>query len=248
MLKRVVSVFLLMCVWQSAMAKDMVRLGAEADWLPFSGNVSGRPTGFSVEVVRAAYEEAGVDVVFVSYPYARCLELARRGVLDGCFDIIRNREREATFLWHRRPLLHARIAIYARSTAENEQLVAEDLSGRSVAVTLGYEYGDAIDLNPRIKRYEVLRDENGFRMLKAGRVDYMLAYRTVANQLFERWKNDFEGQFKEVGVAYEADVFVGFSLVHATSGRYAALLDDGLDKVRRNGRYRQLQERWRIAD
>ncbi|GGY11240.1 substrate-binding periplasmic protein [Paludibacterium paludis] len=229
-----------------ACARESVKLGAEEDWSPFSGLDNGRPAGFSVEVIRAAYDAVGLDVEFVPYPYARCLSLTMSGALPGCFDIIRNQERESAFLWPSRPLFRARIGIFVRKNYPAPVVRPEELSGRSVAVTHGYEYGDAIDRNATIRKVEGLRDESGFRMLKAGRVDYMLAYQNVADHVFRQWDQDFGGQFRMAGTAYEAALFVGFSRRHPQSARYAKLLDLGLEIIQGNGRYRQLQVRWGV--
>ena len=71
-----------------ALAGERIRIGAEDDWSPYSSVSKGKPVGFAVDVVRAAWAASGVDVELVPLPYARCMKEVDRGLLAGCFDTL----------------------------------------------------------------------------------------------------------------------------------------------------------------
>ena len=55
-------------------AAQRIRIGAEDDWRPYSYVVEGKPVGFAVDLARAAWAAAGVEVELVPLPYARCMK------------------------------------------------------------------------------------------------------------------------------------------------------------------------------
>lgn len=148
-----------------------VVVGAEDDWLPYSGLLRGSLQGMTPDIVRAAFAFTGQAVRFEVLPYARCLNQVRSGALVACFNTLRNARTEPEFLWHSPPLFKVRSRIYARADSRESTLRPADLEGRRVAVTHSYEYGPEFDDNPRIERVVGLRDENSFQMLVRGRVD-----------------------------------------------------------------------------
>ena len=104
---------------------------------------------------------------FESVPYARCIELIKRGALLACNEPARTEETEAMILWPAEPLFIARSLIYARTPAKQSGLTAASLEGKTVAVTNGYEYGSSFDSNKKIKREVVIKEISVFRMLTA---------------------------------------------------------------------------------
>ena len=78
----------LLFVGAGVFAGERIRIGAEDDWSPYSSVAQGRPVGFAVDLVRAAWAASGVDVELVPLPYARCMKEVDRGLLAGCFDTL----------------------------------------------------------------------------------------------------------------------------------------------------------------
>ncbi|WP_342118253.1 substrate-binding periplasmic protein [Pseudoduganella sp. OTU4001] len=219
-------------------------IGAEDDWAPYSSAPDGQARGFAVDVVRASYALAGVEVKFKALPYSRCMAETRAGRLLACFDAVPNSMIAPHYLWPRLPLFSTRMNIYARAGASQRGLRATDLEGHTVGVQRDYEYGDAFDLNTRIVRKVVDKNEQGFRMLLARRIEYMAAEERIANALFRARPAEFGGKFVMVGTVATPELFIAFSKDAPGSRDMLERFNEGYARLRNSPRYRELETRW----
>jgi polar amino acid transport system substrate-binding protein len=221
-----------------------VRIGAEDDWRPYAYVQAGQPAGFAVDLVRAAWEAAGVEVELVPLPYARCMREVEAGKLAGCFDTLRDARTEDKYLWHKYHLFRARIGIYGRSDGPADPVNVQALRGKRVGVTNGYDYGTAFDDDPTMVRDVAASDLTSLRKLVAGRVDYALVFDRVATEIAAN--NPTLGQgFRLRGVLLEPSLYLSFSKKFPGVEPLIARFDAGLDKIRKNGEYARIEARWR---
>ncbi|WP_374581735.1 substrate-binding periplasmic protein [Pseudoduganella sp.] len=227
-----------------AAAAPTVTIGAEDDWAPYSSGPDGHARGFAVDVVREAYALAGVDVHFKALPYSRCMAETRAGRLLACFDAVPNSLIAPHYLWPKLPLFSTHMNIYARAGATERNLRARDLEGHIVGVQRDYEYGDAFDLNTRIVRHVVDKNEHGFRMLHAGRIQYMAAEARIAEALFRSKPAEFGGKFVLVGTVATPELFIAFSKHFPGSADMLARFNEGYARLRKSPRYKELEDKW----
>lgn len=228
----------------AADAGPTVTVGAEDDWAPYSSGPDGHARGFAVDVVREAYALAGVTVHFKALPYARCMAETRAGRVLACFNAVPNSLIAPHYLWPQQPLFATSMNIYARAGSSQRNLRARDLEGHTVGVQREYEYGDAFDLNTRIVRRVVDKNEHGFRMLLAGRMDYMAAEARIADALFRSKAAEFEGKFVLVGTVATPQLYVAFSKDAPGSRAMLERFNQGYAKLRKTPRYKELEDRW----
>ena len=226
-------------------AGERIRIGAEDDWSPYSSAVKGEPVGFAVDVVRAAWAAAGVDVELVPLPYARCMKDVDRGLLAGCFDTLRDPILESRYRWHAQPLFRASIGIYGRVGNGNERtdLSMASLRGKRVGVTHGYDYGEAFDGDSTMLRDVAPSDLSSLRKLVAGRVDFVLVFDRVANNIAKAHPELGKG-FSLQGVLVEPDLYISFARTYPGIARIVTQFDQGLAKVRSSGEYARIEARW----
>lgn len=229
-----------------AMAGERLRIGAEDDWSPYSSSIQGKPQGFAVDLVRAAWAAAGVDVELVPLPYARCMKEVDRGDLAGCFNTLRDPVQESRYRWHQQALFQARIGIYGRVTPGelSKPLGLENLRGKRIGTTHGYDYGAAFDGDPTMLRDEAPSDLSSLRKLVAGRVDYALVFDRVANAIAKTHPDLGKG-FALHGVLVAPYLYLSFSPKHPDIDRLVLLFDQGLAKVRKSGEYARIEAKWR---
>jgi polar amino acid transport system substrate-binding protein len=227
-------------------AGERIRIGAEDDWSPYSSAVKGEPVGFAVDLVRAAWSAAGIDVELVPLPYARCMKDVDRGLLAGCFDTLRDPILESKYRWHAQPLFRARIGIYGRVEAGNDRadLTLANLRGKRVGVTHGYDYGEAFDSDATMLRDVAPSDLSSLRKLLAGRVDYVLVFDRVADDIAKTHADLGKG-FSLQGVLVEPNLYISFSRTYPHIERIILQFDQGLAKVRSSGEYARIEARWR---
>ncbi|HEY9104972.1 substrate-binding periplasmic protein [Chitinimonas sp.] len=237
---------LLLAVWlqSPAWAAERVRIGAENDWFPYSAELDGKPVGMAVELVRAAFEQVGIEVELVPLPYARCMKLARESQIAGCFDTLRNPLLEKQYRWHRQPLFKARIDIYAPINHPDLPVSLRELHGKRLAVTNGYDYGEAFDSDATLQRDMGNSDLYALRKLAAGRVDYALVYDRIASHL-ARSHPDLRGRFKSVGTLIEPDIYLSFAPRYPKIEQLITRFDEGFAKLQQSGRYAEIEARWR---
>ena len=227
-----------------ACAAPTVVIGSEDDWAPYSSATQQQPQGFAVDVVREAFAMAGVTVQFRALPYSRCMAETRSGQLTACFDAVPNSLIKPLYLWPRMPLFSTRMNIYARAGSGQRGLRAKDLEGHTVGVQRDYEYGEEFDVNTRIQRRVVDKNEYGFRMLMAKRIEYMAAEERIAKALFRSKASEFAGRFTLVGTVATPDLFIAFSKSAPDGREMLARFNQGYDKLRNSPRYKQIEDRW----
>lgn len=225
-------------------AAETIKVGAEDDWAPYSSLVDGKAQGFAVDVVRESFAAVNITVNFEVLPYVRCLAKAKAGQLVGCFDAVPNGMISSSYLWHDHPLFTTRMNVYALAGAEEQGLTAASLEGKTVGVARDYEYGDEFDLNTRIVRRVVDKNEHGFKMLLARRIRYMAAEERIANALFARYPAAFGGKFKRAGTVATPGLFMAFSKSVPDAARYLAKFNQGYAAIRKSGRYQAIERKW----
>lgn len=243
-MRRLLAAVLLTVSALRAGAEPTVTIGAEDDWAPYSSAPGGRAQGFAVDVVREAFALAGVKAQFIALPYSRCMAETRAGRLLACFDAVPNSLIRSHYLWPELPLFSTHMNIYARAGSTLRKLRAQDLEGRTVGVQRDYEYGDEFDLNTRIVRKVVDKNEQGFRMLQAGRIEFMAAEARIAQALFRSRPQEFGGRFTLVGTVATPDLYIAFSKRAAGSSAMLARFNDGYARLRRTDRYKQIENKW----
>ncbi|MBB5205501.1 polar amino acid transport system substrate-binding protein [Inhella inkyongensis] len=237
---------ILLGVWLPlGVAADEVVIGAEDDWYPYAGVVDGELRGLTPTLVRAAFEQVGVGVRFEVMPYARCMARTKAGQLVACFNTLRHAGLEADYLWHSPAMFRVQSSIYALAASKQTGLRPVDLEGRRVGVTHGYEYGPDFDGNPRIVRVVGLRDENSFRMLLRGRVDYVMAVEANVAVLLARYP-ELRGRFRAVGAAAVTESYTVFSRSHPEGAKRRAQFETGLNQLIQSGRLAQIEQEWRL--
>jgi polar amino acid transport system substrate-binding protein len=235
---------LLVCTLCTSAHAETIAVGAEDDWAPYSSVVDGKAQGFAVDVVRAAFGAVGVTVEFEVLPYARCLAKARAGKLIGCFDAVPNGMIAPHYLWHAQPLFTTHMNVYALAGSADHGMTPARLEGKTVGVARDYEYGDEFDLNTKIVRKVVDKNEQGFKMLQAGRIQYMAAEQRIADALFRRYPQAFGGKFKVAGTVATPGLYMAFTREVPDGARYLAKFNAGYTIIRGNGTYKDIEKRW----
>jgi polar amino acid transport system substrate-binding protein len=241
--------FLLCCLLSilslcQAGASEVVTIGAEDDWAPYSSVVDRQAKGFAVDVVREAYALVGITAKFEVLPYSRCMSDTKAGTLVACFDAVPNTLIAKDYHWPQLPLFTTRMNVYALAASTDSGMVAARLEGRTVGVERGYEYGDEFDMNTKIVRKIVDKNDQGFKMLLAGRIEFMAAEERIARALFARFPAEFGGKFKLVGTVATPGLFVAFSKSAPGSARYLKKFNEGYAILRNSPRYRTLEMKW----
>lgn len=141
---------------------------------PYSYAQGGKLGGYSVEVVRAALDGAGLDYSMNIYPWARAYQMGRAQPNVLIFSIVRTPQRERQFQWIAQ-IARRNTYLYKLAKRRDVQVASvEELRRYRVAANRGdiveeqlHELGVEADLSNQ--------DQTSLRKLMAGRVDLMVA-------------------------------------------------------------------------
>lgn len=155
--------------------------------LPFENLSDAAAPGFSTEVVRHVFTAMGQDVSFEELPWARALRMVFQGERDGVFTALRTEERERYCHFPSEPLLHEKWVFYVRASDAGRLKFSsfDDLVGHQIAVQRGAavspEFWDFVHRHGNFS--ETAGGDVNFRMLEAGRVDYIVISLSEAARL-----------------------------------------------------------------
>lgn len=129
----------------------------------------------AAEIVRAAYKEIGIDVVYKTYPAERALQLSNKGISDG--ELVRIEGIEAKYPnLIRIPVSHVTAEQMAFGTDASVRISGwPGLKGKRIAFHRGYKVAESNTIG--MNRHIVSSDTAAFKMLSAGRMEIAIANR-----------------------------------------------------------------------
>jgi PAS domain S-box-containing protein len=166
--------------------EPVIRSGAEPDYPPLcfvDGN--GAAAGFSVELLQAALEAMGREVVFETAPWAELKQKLADGELDALPLVGRTPEREGLYDFTV-PYLTLHGALFVRQDEQRIQSLA-DLSGKTVAVMKGDNAEEYVLRNNFCDQVvSTATFEDAFRMLSTGEADAVIAQKLMGVTLLKK--------------------------------------------------------------
>jgi two-component system cell cycle sensor histidine kinase/response regulator CckA len=218
-----------------------LRVGIDIDGEPMTFvNAQGVPAGFAVEIMNGVAREMGFEVTYVAKPWSDMFEDFKAGRLDALANVTYTNER-ATFIDFSAPHIVMGGAIFVRK-GDTSIKSPIDLGSHRIAVKPGSapdEYlavhgwaGHVLPLGP-------LRDS--LRAVAEGRVDATLDARIIGLKYI---RDDHLDNVEAADVAlldYANRLHIG---VHRGDSIQLALINEGLARLRANGTYSLIYQKW----
>ncbi len=225
-------------------AKTPIRSAAEIDYPPFCFvDEKGKPSGFSVELMRAALESMGREVTFRIGPWAEVRSWLENGEVDALPLVGRTPERESLFDFTF-PYMSLHGAIVVRKGTTNIRDM-EDLKGRSVAVMKGDNAEEFLRRKDRgIEIHTTATFEEALQFLSEGRYDAVVIQRLVALRLIQETGIE---NLRVINTPIEGFRQDFCFAVKEKDRDTLALLNEGLSLVMADGTYRHLHAKWFAA-
>lgn len=245
-LARFLLALLLSVTYRAAWAETVVL--AAANTQPTAFLVDGKPTGVLVELVSEAFRRAGHSVTIKLMPWARCLEEARTGQVDGIFSSFKLAERERFLAFPKEALSAQEIVFFARKDSK----VKFDgsfgaLRDARIGVILGTSYGKKFDATIDAGSWRSIDQtnsiESNLRKLTLGRIDLMPSFRDVA--VAEAKRLGVFAQIRELSPAIETvPTYLAFTRVRDL-GELAEAFDKSIIAMRHDGSYDRIVDSYR---
>jgi polar amino acid transport system substrate-binding protein len=216
-------------------------------WIPYENLSDAAAPGFSTEVLEAVFAAMKLEVSFEEFPWARAAQLVFRGERDALFTAFYNEERARFCHFPREPLARDKWIFFIR-TADAGRLrfsSFEDLAGREIAVLRGAsispEFWEFVRQHGHV--VETASDESNFRMLHAGRVDYVVASFVNGTRLIRSL--GLEGKVEPLvsRSLKEDDLYVIFSKERISSA-FVDAFSDALRRFKETEAYRAIYRKY----
>lgn len=206
-------------------------------------------SGYANDLVRAAFDAAGVATRLAVVPYARCKALVMRGGAVACFSMSASPELGQLVRFADKPLFSVTPRFYYNL---RQPLAAKSLAGLApgtrIGIVHGYEYPPFVD---QLARRGIILDHGrsdvaNLKKLAAGRLDAALVMTDEmrSEELIER-----QAGVRNIGFAFAGapmGSFIGFSTVHPDGEAQRRLFNQGFQAISENGTRRALQAGWKL--
>jgi len=206
--------------------------------------------GPSAEIVAAACKEAGIDYEFRFVPWKRCEAEAEAGQAYAAFPYVITEERKKTFDFSD-SFQRSRGFIYWMSGGK-EKAVAwnslKDFAGYTFGGAAGYSYME--ELTASGIKVETVKDSDAlFKMMQAGRIDYLIEDELVAAG---KIRKIFGADASKVTLLDKPfnDSPLGLLASRQYPGAAAltAKFNAGLAAIRKNGTYKAIMDKYGIKE
>lgn len=237
----------LMClsiVLQRAHAETITLVADE--WAPFNSTPNKQPEGYMVDVAREVFKANSIDVVYRLVPWNRALEGTRTGEYTGVIGPTKN---EAPYLvFPKEELARNRLSFWVKKGNPWRFKNRDSIKQVSLGVIEGYDYRKWLNVYAATNRHNSKKVqfisgtnpmEMNLRKLMAGHVgavvDNEAVIRYTAKQLGLLGGIEFAGYDSELAYCN-----IAFSPANPRSVYYARMLSEGIVKLRKNGRLKQI--------
>ena len=222
-------------------------------WCPFNCGPDDVREGYAVDILRAIFEPAGIEVDYRVIGWERAVEEVRRGRAGAVIGAVRS-EAEG-FVFPKEEIGIDFFAFFVREGDPWRYRGPESLIGRHVGAPAGYSLVPAIEKfyqahKTEIDLYRAGREEptrHNLNLLMEGRLDVVADDAQVVCYLAHSMNLSESIEY----AGYDGDhvkLYVAFSPVRPESLRYKALFDKGVGALRESGRLGALLSRYGLID
>jgi len=228
----------MLLAYRAASAETLVL--AAADSRPTAFLVDGKPAGILVDLVTEAYRRAGQPIEIRLMPWARCLEEAKTGAIDGVFSSFKLPEREQFLAFPKEALTTQVISFFVRqdSTLSFDGNLGA-LRTATIGVINGTSYGTTFDTAVKdgtLQKVDPTNSaESNIKKLAAGRVDLIPSYNYVALDMAKNL--NLLSQIKEISPPLQSvPSYLAFTKAHDLK-KMSDAFDVALASMRQDGTY-----------
>ncbi|WP_189378109.1 substrate-binding periplasmic protein [Thalassotalea profundi] len=210
-------------------SSESIKLAVENSWPPYS-DINGN--GISKDIIQKAFASVNINVEFIVVPYKRALFLAEVGEVVGAFNVTKQESTTKVFSFGEEAILQAEASFYYENSNKlNVKSANEIPTGASIALIIGYEYGNDYEKNKhRFNEIRVSNQKQIIQLIRNKRVDLAIMFDEVAKYTLREMgleRNDI----KQGGINHKSDIYVAFNKNQETTP-LIKLLDQGLRNIK----------------
>lgn len=222
---------------------EVLRVGTNATFAPFEMQDSGDFVGFDMDLIRAIGEEQGFKVEINHMDFKALIPALDNDKIDAAIAGMSIKPDRLESVDFTEPYFDAGLIIAVADTTDAIKST-EDLKGKKLAAqngTTGAAYCDSVKEQDPTTEVRIFDDIGAaFMELEKGGVDAVVNDHPVtAYYLSEKETTDV----KMVGDVFSADEQYGIA-VKKGNQETLDMLNEGLQKIRDNGKYDEIYDKW----
>jgi len=234
-----------------AATADVIELRADY-WCPFNCDPDSDRPGYMVEIMAEALAMHGHRINYQTTGWARSLEMARTGEINGVIGT--DVDESPDFIFGPPTGRYQESAAFRIGEGQPFD-TREAIEGLRVGGILGYDYIEAIneyiaEHTGDIAHVQLMTGDKGLernlKKLLANRIDLVPEERSVL--LYTLDVMGLRDQVEIVPDPEITDLYIGFSPALEISHHYAQDLRDGVARMRENGRYAEILARYGLTE
>lgn len=243
----------LSCLLSSAALANPRVILATTTWEPY---VQNNPIykGYVYNIVKAAYESSGYDVVIKFMPWDDAIHALKAGVVDGIFPKYYSGLDHDDMLFSK-PFTGGPLALYHRSDkpfrfavkdpAKHLDKVFAGMTQYKFGVVSGYHHLPAFDHNQKIEKIAVPSDKANLEQLYAGKVDFIIIdHFNATNILKNHLSKDMQKAvtFVPPPLGYQ-QLYLAVSRSTSNSAKLIRDFNRGLKQIKQNGELEKILDK-----
>jgi len=183
----VLSALCLLISLHSASAADKKIIMVTEEWPPFRLNDAASPSGFSgidIDIVTRLEKELGMSIEVQRHPWARALEMMRRGNADMVTGVAWTAEREV-FMHYVPVSYYAVRPVFFAQKGKGETIRSyEDLYGKTIGYSLHSAYFEPFNSDEKLDKVGLSTEKQLLQVLALNRLDLIIG--TEPNISYDR--------------------------------------------------------------
>ncbi|WP_022669079.1 substrate-binding periplasmic protein [Desulfospira joergensenii] len=210
-------------------------------WKPYEYREDNQTKGVNVEATEAAANTLGIGINWVAYPWNRCLESAKSGVVDGLMSLYRTAERE-TYLFYPDENLNIDKSVFI--TYPGSGVIFDgslkSLTGEKVIVAQANSYGKAFDQANNFSKILAPSQENVILMVAVKRHRLGIGSKGFFENCIKKKK--LSNQIVFIDPPYQIKTY--FAFTRKKGEPYKNLAEDmgqALETFKKSRSYREIQ-------
>ncbi|WP_372986105.1 substrate-binding periplasmic protein [Marinobacter sp.] len=214
-------------------------------WCPHNCISGTAPEGYMVDLAREALELAGLELQYVNMSWARALEQAEAGYIDGIIGAFTSDAPH--FIFPEESLGTSHIELYTQPGQDWRYEGVDSLRDQTLIALNGYSYSPELDDYIRRnrdnqKRVWILSGpaplERAIKLILEDRSDVLPEDRDVMAWTL---RHQLPGvQLRNAGALYDTPVYIAFSPASPRSAELANALSRGIRELRASGRLTEI--------
>lgn len=231
---------------KDAKPEQQNRITIAADpWCPHNCEAGSEREGYMVEIAKEAFAMARLEVRYINMSWARALQQADDGHIDAVVGAFIGDAPD--FVFPDEAIGYAGTALYTNTESHWTYQGVDSLKYQKLLAINGYSYSPKLDAY--IEQHQDDPDrvwiisgpsplDRAIEILEQGRSDVLLEDRYVMQWTLEQLGQQVN--LRLVSRLPEAPIYIAFSPANSRSPELAALLTDGVRKLRESGRLNEI--------